>query len=95
MMPVSAGTFPFPFRSGWDHEFESAFLQRRVRRTIGPLWEGAGVRSIPLRLAGMGKLARSLPHPNRAAPGATSSNDERLTAEPVLVKTLSSEATRD
>jgi hypothetical protein len=32
MMPVSAGTFPFPFRSGWDHEFESAFLQRRVRK---------------------------------------------------------------
>jgi hypothetical protein len=24
------GVLPFPFRSGWDHEFESAFLQRAV-----------------------------------------------------------------
>ena len=30
MMLVGAGTLPFPFRSGWDHEFESAFLQRGV-----------------------------------------------------------------
>jgi hypothetical protein len=25
---VGAGALPFPFRSGWDHEFESAFLQQ-------------------------------------------------------------------
>jgi hypothetical protein len=30
MMLVGAGALPFPFRSGWDHEFESAFLHRRV-----------------------------------------------------------------
>jgi hypothetical protein len=30
MMLVGAGALPFPFRSGWDYEFESAFLQRRV-----------------------------------------------------------------
>jgi hypothetical protein len=30
MMLVGAGALPIPFRSGWDHEFESAFLQRRV-----------------------------------------------------------------
>ena len=30
MMLVGAGTLPFPFRSGWDHEFESAFLQQAV-----------------------------------------------------------------
>jgi hypothetical protein len=27
---VGAGALPFPFRSGWDHEFESAFLQQAV-----------------------------------------------------------------
>jgi hypothetical protein len=30
MMLVGAGALPFPFRSGWDHEFESAFLQQAV-----------------------------------------------------------------
>jgi hypothetical protein len=30
MMLVGAGALPFPFRSGWDYEFESAFLQRGV-----------------------------------------------------------------
>jgi hypothetical protein len=34
MMLVGAGALPFPFRSGWDHEFESAFLQRRVRNAL-------------------------------------------------------------
>jgi hypothetical protein len=29
-MLVGAGALPFPFRSGWDHEFESAFLQQAV-----------------------------------------------------------------
>jgi hypothetical protein len=30
MMLVGAGALPFPFRSGWDHEFESALLQQPV-----------------------------------------------------------------
>jgi hypothetical protein len=34
---MGAGALPFPFRSGWDHEFESAFLQQRV--TLAGLWE--------------------------------------------------------
>jgi hypothetical protein len=33
---VDAGALPFPFPSGWDHEFESAFLQRRVRKLSVP-----------------------------------------------------------
>jgi hypothetical protein len=36
MMLVGAGALPFPFRSGWDHEFESAFLQRGVRKLSVP-----------------------------------------------------------
>jgi hypothetical protein len=36
MMLVGAGALPFPFRSGWDHEFESAFLQRRVNKLSVP-----------------------------------------------------------
>ena len=36
MMLVGAGALPFPFRSGWDHEFESAFLQREVCKVSVP-----------------------------------------------------------